>query len=270
MSVAVFCESLARHSRAAWSATRQRWVPIAIIAGFAGSLVATGTRDVGVASALPATSGAIVKGTVKLQGTAPKPSHIDMAADPKCVEAHPGGGTSEDILADSGGGLRNVIVYVSQGLGDAKFDLPQEAAVIEQKGCMYKPHVVTVRANQELKVLNSDNTTHNIHPMPNNNRELNQSQAPGAPFSMTFAREEIAIPVKCNIHPWMHSYIAVFKHPYFAVTGKDGSFEIANLPQGSYTITAWHEKLGTTFQKVTVGESETKTVDFVFKAAPGS
>ena len=269
MPVAVFYKYLATHSGAVWLGTRKRWVLIVILAGFAGTLVLGGTRGVGAASALPAPSGAVVKGTVKFQGTVPKPSHIDMSADPKCVQAHPGGGTSEDILVD-GGSLRNVIVYVSQGLGDAKFDPPQEAAVIEQKGCLYRPHVVTVRANQELKVLNSDNTTHNIHPMPNNNRELNQSQAPGMPFSMTFAREEIAIPVKCNIHPWMRSYIAVFKHPYFAVTDKDGNFEIPTLPQGSYTITAWHEKLGTTFQKVTVGESETKTVDFVFKAAPGS
>ena len=267
MSVAIlFCKPLAKQSKAAWL-RRQLCVSVVIIAASAGSLLAGGPRSARFAWASPAPSGATIKGTVKFQGTVPKPNHIDMSADPKCVQAHPGGGTSEDILADSSGGLRNVIVYVSQGLGDTKFEPPQEPAVIEQKGCTYKPHVVTVRANQELKVLNSDNTTHNIHPMPNNNRELNQSQAPGAPFSMTFAREEIAIPVKCNIHPWMHSYIAVFKHPYFAVTDNDGTFEIPNLPQGSYTITAWHEKLGTTFQKVTVGESETKTVDFVFKAS---
>jgi plastocyanin len=192
-----------------------------------------------------------------------------MSADSKCVQARPGGGIDEDIVVNSGG-LQNVIVYVSQGLGDTKFEPPKEAAVIDQKGCMYEPHVVPVRANQELKVVNSDNTTHNIHPIPNNNRELNQSQPPGVPFSMTFAREEIAIPVKCNIHPWMHSYIAVFKHPYFAVTGKGGNFEIANLPPGTYTITAWHEKLGSSFQKITVGESETTTLEFVFKAQPGS
>jgi hypothetical protein len=130
--------------------------------------------------------------------------------------------------------------------------------------------VVAVRANQELKVVNADPTTHNIHPAPNNNREFNQTQPPGMPLSVTFAREEIAIPVKCNIHPWMRSYIAVFKHPYFAVTGKDGTFEIGNLPPGAYTITAWHEKLGTAFQKITIGESETETVEFAFKAAPGS
>jgi plastocyanin len=246
---------------------RKHWLHLILLAALAACLAAGGAPGAGSAAPLP--PAATVKGTVKFQGTVPKPTHVDMSADPKCAQAHPGGATTQDIEADSKGDLQNVIVYVSQGLGDAKFDPPKEAAEIDQKGCMYQPHVVTLRANQQLNVVNSDNTTHNIHPTPNNNRELNQSQPPGVPFSMTFAREEIAIPVKCNIHPWMHSYIAVFKHPYFAVTGKDGSFEIGNLPPGSYTITAWHEKLGTAFQKITVGESETKTIEFVFKAQAG-
>ena len=218
----------------------------------------------------PASSG-VVKGTVKVKGTVPKPMHIDMSQDPKCAQAHAGSGSTEDFVADANGDLENVVVYVSAGIpSDLKFDVPAEPVVLEQKGCTYRPHVVALRANQELKVVNADSTTHNIHPSPNNNRELNQTQPPGVPFSMTFAREEISIPVKCNIHPWMRSYFAVFKHPFFAVTNKDGSFEIGNLPPGSYTLTAWHEKLGTSFQKITVGESETKTIDFTFKAEAGS
>jgi len=242
---------------------RKHWLQITILAALAACLAAGGAPGTG--SAAPVPPAATVKGTVKFQGTVPKATHIDMSADPKCAQMHPGGATMQDIEADAKGDLENVIVYVSQGLGDAKFEPPKEAAVIDQKGCMYQPHVVTVRANQELKVVNSDNTTHNIHPLPYNNRESNQSQPPGVPFSMTFAREEIAIPVKCNIHPWMHSYIAVFKNPYFAVTGKDGSFEIANLPPGTYTITAWQEKLGSQSQKIAVGAGESKTLDFSFK-----
>lgn len=245
-----------------------RFLAAVITVALTVRLAAGGAPGTGSAASAPKPPAAGVKGIVKVQGAVPKPMRIDMSADPKCTQAHPGGAMTDDVVADSSGGLQDVIVYVSQGLGDAKFDPPKEPAVIEQKGCMYKPHVVVVRANQELKVVNADATTHNIHPAPNNNRELNQSQPPGVPFSMTFAREEIAIPVKCNIHPWMHSSIAVFKHPYFAVTGKDGGFEIGNLPPGSYAITAWHEKFGTAMQKLTVGESETKTIEFVFKA-PG-
>jgi len=225
---------------------------------------------VSASSASPASSG-VVKGTVKVKGTLPKNMRIDMSQDPKCAQAHAGSGSTEDFVADANGDLENVVVYVSAGIpSDLKFDVPAEPVVLEQKGCTYRPHVVALRANQELKVVNADSTTHNIHPSPNNNRELNQTQPPGVPFSMTFAREEISIPVKCNIHPWMRSYFAVFKHPFFAVTNKDGSFEIGNLPPGSYTLTAWHEKLGTSFQKITVGESETKTIDFTFKAEAGS
>src|SRR5437667_273999 len=107
-------------------------------------------------------------------------------------------------------------------------------------------------------------------PVPKNNREWNKSQAPGAPdISDTFAREEVAIPVQCQVHPWMKSYIAVFKHPYFAVTGANGSFDIKNLPPGTYTLEAWHEKFGVSDQTVTIGAKEAKTVTFSFKPATG-
>jgi hypothetical protein len=253
---------------------KKQSLPIVFAGVLAGTLAFTAlaaVRSVHAGSAASPASAGVVKGTVKVKGAVPKPTHIDMSQDPKCAQAHFGSGATEDIIADSSGDLQNVVVYISAGLpSDAKYDPPQTPVVLEQKGCTYTPHVVALRTNQELKVVNADSTTHNIHPSPNNNREINQSQAPGAPLSMTFAREEISIPVKCNIHPWMRSSFAVFKHPFFAVTGKDGSFEIGNLPPGSYTVTAWHEKLGTSFQKITVGESETKALEFVFKTEAGS
>jgi plastocyanin len=209
--------------------------------------------------------GASVTGVVKFQGTAPRPTPIDMSADPFCAHAHSSPVTTEDVLTDAHGGLENVVVYISDGLGAATFPVPDEPAVMEQKGCQYKPHVLAMRAGQKLNVVNSDSTTHNIHPMPNNNREWNISQPKGLAVEQVFAREEIAIPVKCNVHPWMRSFIAVIKNPYFAVTGKDGSFDLKDLPPGSYTLQAWHEKLGTKIQKITVGPAETKTVDFVFQ-----
>jgi hypothetical protein len=207
-----------------------------------------------------------LRGTVRFLGTVPAPKPINMSADPSCAKQHSSPAMSQEIVADAKGDLQNVVVFVSEGLGDRIFDPPSQPAVIEQKGCLYAPHVLAVRANQQLEVVNSDPTLHNIHPLPANNREWNKAEAPGATAEETFAREEVAIPIKCNVHPWMHSYVAVFNHPYFAVTGKDGSFELPNLPPGTYTIKAWHEKLGTATQQVTIGANESKPVDFVFKS----
>lgn len=212
---------------------------------------------------------AIVRGLVKVIGPRPAPTPINMNADPSCAKLHPGGVTSEEVLVAADGGLQNVVVFVSEGLGDRTFDPPPQPLSMEQKGCMYSPHVVSVRANQELDIVNNDATTHNVHPVPANNREWNKAQAPGTRVDATFARAEIAIPMKCNIHPWMRSYIAVFKHPFFAVTDNAGNFELKNLPPGDYTIEAWHEKLGRSTQKVSVGPGATKELEFVFKPAAG-
>lgn len=209
--------------------------------------------------------GATVRGTVKFDGVAPKGKAISMAADPSCAQQHPTPVSTQEIMADGKGELQNAIVFVSEGLSGT-FDPPSQPVVIDQKGCMYQPHVLAVRAGQEFEVVNHDPVIHNIHPMPANNREWNKAELPGSKVDESFSREEIAIPVKCNVHPWMRSYVAVFKHPYFVVTGKDGTFDLSNLPPGTYTISAWHEKLGTQTAKITIGANETKNVDFVFKS----
>lgn len=220
----------------------------------------------GPASAPDSTPAAVVTGTVKVVGAPSKAVTINMAQEPACVKMHSTPVAYSEVVAGPDGALGNVIVFVSAGLGDRVFDPPAEPIVMNQSGCMYSPHVVAMQTNQKLKVVNSDPTMHNIHPIPSNNREWNKSQPPAMPpIEATFAREEIAIPVKCNVHPWMKSYIAVIKHPYFAVTGKEGHFELKNLPAGTYTITAWHEKFGRSEQQVTVAPNETKKLEFVFK-----
>ncbi|HZZ16795.1 MAG TPA: carboxypeptidase regulatory-like domain-containing protein, partial [Candidatus Sulfotelmatobacter sp.] len=206
---------------------------------------------------------ATVKGSVKFDGTAPKPSKIDMSQDPACK----GSNEAENIVV-SGGDLANVFVYVKDGLGNRTFDVPKDAVVLDQSGCKYHPHVLGVMAGQTVQIKNDDQTTHNIHPTPKDNREWNESQPPSSPaIEKNFAREEIMLPVKCNQHPWMKMYVSVVKNPFYAVTDKSGKYEIKGLPPGDYTIAFVHEKLGEQDQKVTVAAKETKTVDQNFKAA---
>jgi len=214
----------------------------------------------------PATA-ATITGSVKLDGAAPKQAKLKTDSDPYCAKQHASAPLeAEEVVAGKDGSLANVVVYIKSGLEGRTFPTPTEAVELNQSGCQYKPHVIAVMAGEPINVVNSDQTTHNIHPTPANNSDWNKSQGPGAaPITDSFAREEIAIPVKCNIHSWMKSYIAVLKNPYFKVTGADGTFEIKNLPPGDYTITAWQEKYGSTDQKVTVGPKESKKVDFVIK-----
>jgi len=218
------------------------------------------------ASATTTTGVAVIKGMVKFEGAPPKGKPISMAADPSCAKQHSGTVSTLEVVTDSKGGLENVLVFISDGLGDRTFDPPKEPVVISQKGCLYQPRVMAVQANQPIEVVNDDPTSHNIHPMPANNREWNKAELPGAKVEEAFAREEIAIPVRCNIHPWMRGYIAVLKNPYFAVTKPDGSFDLPNLPPGTYTVKAWHEKLGMATQTITIGANQTRELSFVFKS----
>lgn len=223
------------------------------------------TASAPAAAVDPATA-ATVTGMVKVQGTVTKGRPYNMSAEPGCAKKHSGPVANLEVVTGDGNALANVVVYVKEGLGDRAFPAATESVTLDQNGCLYTPRVLAVQANQNIEIRNSDPATHNIHPTPANNREWNESQPQGsAPLIKSFAREELAIPVKCNVHPWMKSYIAVFKHPYFNVTGKPGKFEIKNLPPGSYTLEAWHEKLGTSTAQVTVGAKESKSVDFVFK-----
>jgi hypothetical protein len=212
-------------------------------------------------------SGGSVNGKVTYEGTPARQKPIDMSKEPSCAAQHPTPITTETVVTGPGNALENVVVYVSAGAPDDATP-PSQAVSITQKGCQYIPHVVPMVVNQELKVINGDQTSHNIHPLAKVNHEWNKSQPPGTPpFSEKFDKPEF-IPVKCNIHPWMHSSFVVLKNSHYAVSSGDGGFMLPNLPAGKYTVTAWHESYGEQTQEVTISGSETKTINFVFKAKP--
>lgn len=211
---------------------------------------------------------ATITGKVTFTGKAPRRPRLLMDAEAACASAHSGRVLAENFVPNDNGTLRHVFVYIKSDFGGATFPIPEEPAVLNQKGCLYMPHVLGVMAGQQIRIMNSDTVTHNVHPIPKNNRESNHSQAPGtAPIEKVFAREEIGIQVKCNVHPWMKAYVNVLKHPYFSVTGEDGTFTIPNLPPGDYTLVAWQESLGEQEMQVTVGDSETKEVDIVYSGS---
>ena len=163
--------------------------------------------------------------------------------------------------------MANVLVRVVSGLPAGKtWPAPTEPVTMDQDGCQYVPHVMGIMVGQPFKVLNSDGVLHNVHALPKVNAPFNMAMPPDAQGSRPrpSARKRACSSIKCDVHPWMQSYMGVFSHPFFAVTGADGKFTIANLPAGTYEIEAWHEKLGTQKATVTVGASDTKTASFKF------
>ena len=212
-----------------------------------------------------------VTGTVKLSGTAPHMKGIDMTKDPYCAKYHASTPAHlENVVVGKDNGLENVVIYISQGLSGATADQkPSAVPVFDQKGCMYTPHVLAMDVNQQFKVTTSDQTAHNIHPEPNpmtGNIPWNRSQPPGAPpIDTSWKAEEVAIPVKCNIHPWMHGYFVVVKGPY-ATTNEDGGYTMHDVPPGGYTLTAWQEEYGKQTAQVTVAAGKSASADFTFKA----
>jgi plastocyanin len=209
-----------------------------------------------------------VTGTVMLDGVAPKNEAIRMNADPVCVKQAKGTQTQETFIVGSDGKtLGNVFVYVKDGLGNFVFDPPTETAKIDQKECRYHPHVFGMRVGQALEIVNSDPTLHNIHAIPKANQEFNNGQPiQGMKMNHTFTSKEVMVPFKCDVHGWMNAYVGVMDNPYYAVTGEDGKFTLKSLPPGTYTIEAWHEKLGTATQTVTLAQKGTQDISFTFKA----
>jgi plastocyanin len=234
--------------------------------GGSGEKTAKAPESAGAPRLTPdAANGATLTGKVAFTGKKPVIRNIDMSANPACQKIHPEPVASEEVIVNGNGTLANAFVWVKSGVPEGKWAVPSKQAVVDQQGCIYTPHVSGVVVGQAIEFRNSDETNHNIHPLPRTNDEWNESQPPkGDPKVKTFDKEEVMVPVKCNIHPWMRAYIGVVRHPFFAVTGNDGAFSIAGLPPGKYTVEAWHERYGRQEAEITVAAKDTKAVDFSF------
>jgi len=213
----------------------------------------------------PATAG-VIRGSIAFTGKRPARTPIDMSNEPACVEAHHGRAFDESVVVNPNRTLANVFVYIKSGLEGKTFETPATAVAIDQRGCWFHPRVMGIQVGQVLHVTNSDPVTHNIHPLAQINREWNHSQGAGDPqLTRKFLKPEVMVPVKCNIHSWMHAFIGVVEHPYFAVTNEQGKFELPNVPPGKYVVAVWHEKYGAQEQSISVAPSGTAEVNFTFK-----
>lgn len=217
----------------------------------------------------PAAATATIAVRTALKGTPPVLRPLPLSGDKDCVALHGSAKVLEETVVANGGRLSNVIVWVSKATDRWTFPVPTTPVVLDQKGCMYAPHVFTLGVNQPLTIRTSDPLTHNIHAKPAVNDEFNHSQLKGAAdMTEKFAKPELAVPISCDIHGWMKAWAGVFDHPFHGVTGEDGTVKI-KLPPGEYEISAWHEYkkfAACAAQKVTVAAGETKEIEFVFEA----
>ncbi len=228
-----------------------------------GLISFTGALAAGLLFGTAAEAGSIT-GNITYDDQVPKLRPINMDADPTCSGKHSSPVYPEILVLGDGNALANVFVQVKNAPA-GEYPAPKAAAVIDQNGCLYQPHVLGVVVGQEVRFKNSDGILHNVHGRPKVNREFNIGMPPTLKEKgVTLNKPEPVFPVKCDVHPWMRSYVAVMTHPFFATTDKSGSFAIGNLPDGSYEVEAWHEKLGTRTAKVTVSGGAA-TVDFSFK-----
>lgn len=252
-----------------------RRTPLAVLIGLPLVVACGGseTKEAPPASAVPATTAAVaapsgatgsIAGKVTFAGTVPPAEKVKTSADPKCAAMHKDGLEKQSVVVKDGG-LAHAFVYLKSGV-TGTYPPPATPAVLDQQGCTYHPHVIGVQVNQDITIRNSDDTLHNIHPRPTVNAEFNIGQArKGMEATRKFDKEEVMIPVGCDVHPWMRSYISVLSHPFFAVTGEDGTFEIKNVPPGDYEVEVFHEKLKTQSGKATVKAGEPTKVDLAYQ-----
>jgi plastocyanin len=222
-----------------------------------------------VEPAVDAATAASLSGRVSFDGTLPPPEVIRMDGDPKCAAAAQGEERRTELfVSDDGKSLGNVFIYVKEGLPQRMYPVPTSPVVFDQQKCRYVPRVLGVQVGQAVEIRNSDPLLHNVHGEGAVNRPFDYGQPlQGIKTTHTFTTREVMVPVKCQVHAWMRGYIGVLEHPFFAVTDGSGRFTIPQLPPGTYTIEAWHERLGTQTQQITIAAKDAKTLDFTFKAS---
>jgi len=206
-----------------------------------------------------------VSGKITYKGKAPKFREIKMEADPICLSKHTDKVLPQSLVLGEDNAMANVFVYLKKGVPNKKYPVPTDPAVISQEGCMYDPHVLAVMVGQTVKFLNPDGTLHNVHSLSKVNPEFNLAMPKfRKETNKSFAKAEFMFPIKCDVHPWMASWVAVMDHPYFDITEKNGRFSIRNVPVGEYTLEAWHEKLGTQSQSIYVKSNIGSKTSFTF------
>ncbi len=210
-----------------------------------------------------------IGGQVFLKGKPPRPVKIKMT-EAACRAKHPRGAYHKEVVANPDGSLRNVFVYVKEGLPERRYPPPVEPVRLDQQGCTYVPHVFGVQVGQPLEIINSDSVLHNLHALPKKSRGFNAGMPPRPqPWSITrsFSAPEVMVKIKCDVHSWMICYAGVLAHPFYAVTGDQGAFYLKGLPGGTYLIEAWHERYGVQSKHVTVTAGETTTLRFTYNAS---
>jgi plastocyanin len=211
----------------------------------------------------PATTGT-VSGRVFFDGEVPAPRPIAIASDPTCVAAHPAGLALSDVR-EQDGQLADVFVYIAHGLEDRVFAVPDTPVVVDQRDCLYTPRVVGAQVGQPIAFVNSDDTLHNVHGEPTASAPWNFGLGvQGARRTITIDHAEVPVPVRCDVHPWMHAALAVVAHPYYAVTNTTGIFSLAQLPAGHYFVAAWHPTLGAQQAEVDITAGHTTELAIVF------
>ena len=214
----------------------------------------------------PATAGTI-RVDVTYAGPAPTPKVFDMRIAPQCAAAHQEP-VYDNSLVVQDGHLANAVVWIKQGLEKWVFAPPSEPVTIDQKGCVYHPHVAAAMVGQPVDFVNSDPEAHNVHARPQVVSAFNFLMSrQGSKRTLTFDKSEIAVPVGCDIHPWMSAYVAVVPNPYFAVTPANGSVTLTNVPPGEYVVAVWQEKLGTKEQRVKLEARGSAGLQFAYGGA---